>query len=90
MAREISRSKRDGRPLALAIIGYFVPRVFGVGYDTIGAILELPVEKRNVAPRPGDIRNSWADLSKSERLLGYRPRIGLEEGLRRTIAHLRG
>jgi len=58
--------------------------------DTIGAILELPVEKRNVAPRPGDIRNSWADLSKSERLLGYQPRIGLEEGLRRTIAYLRG
>ena len=25
--------------LALGIIGYFVPRVFGVGYDTIGAIL---------------------------------------------------
>jgi len=58
--------------------------------DTIGAILERPVEKRNVARRPGDIRNSWADLTKSERLLGYRPGIGLEEGLRRTIAYLRG
>jgi len=27
------------RALGLGIIGYFVPRVFGVGYDTIGAIL---------------------------------------------------
>ena len=26
--------------LALGIIGFFVPRVFGVGYDTIGAILD--------------------------------------------------
>ena len=25
--------------LALGVIGFFVPRVFGVGYDTIGAIL---------------------------------------------------
>jgi UDP-N-acetylglucosamine/UDP-N-acetyl-alpha-D-glucosaminouronate 4-epimerase len=58
--------------------------------DTIGAILDRPVRKRNVAPRPGDIRNSWADLSKSERDLGYQPHIGLEEGLRRTIAYLRG
>src|SRR3954454_20486936 len=37
--------------------------------ETIGSILGLPVEKRNVDPRPGDIRNSWADLSKSERIL---------------------
>jgi nucleoside-diphosphate-sugar epimerase len=58
--------------------------------DTIGAILGLPVEKRNVDPRPGDIRNSWADLTKSGRVLGYKPEVGLEEGLRRTIEHLRG
>jgi len=56
--------------------------------DTIGAILGKPVEKRNVAPRPGDIRNSWADLEKSQRILGYRPHVGLEEGLRRTIEFL--
>jgi len=56
--------------------------------DTIGAILGKPVEKRNVAPRPGDIRNSWADLEKSQRILGYRPHVALEEGLRRTIEFL--
>jgi len=58
--------------------------------DTIGAILGLPVEKHHVDPRAGDLRNSWADLSKSERILGYVPQIGLEEGLRRTIESLRG
>ena len=29
--------------LGLGIIGFFVPRVFGVGYDTIGDILERRV-----------------------------------------------
>jgi nucleoside-diphosphate-sugar epimerase len=58
--------------------------------DTIGEILGKPVEKRYLPPRAADIRNSWADLTKSERLLGYRPEVAFEEGLRRTIDFLRG
>ena len=34
--------------------------------------------------RKGDIRNSMADISKAERLLGYQPTVRFEEGLRRT------
>jgi nucleoside-diphosphate-sugar epimerase len=52
--------------------------------DTIGRILGKPVERRHAAPRPGDIRASWADTSEARQLLGYEPRIGLEEGLRLT------
>jgi UDP-glucose 4-epimerase len=58
--------------------------------DTIGEILGKPVEKRYLPARAADIRNSWADLSKSERLLGYRPSVALEDGLRHTIDFLRG
>jgi nucleoside-diphosphate-sugar epimerase len=58
--------------------------------DTIGDILGKPVEKEYLPPRAGDIRDSWADLGKAERILGYRPAIGLEEGLRRTVEFLRG
>jgi len=56
--------------------------------DTIGEILDKPVERRHLPSRAGDIRNSWADLSKSERVLGYAPEIALEDGLRRTIEFL--
>jgi nucleoside-diphosphate-sugar epimerase len=58
--------------------------------DTIGEILGKRVEKRHLPPRAADIRDSWADLGKSERLLGYRPQIDFEDGLRRTIDFLRG
>jgi nucleoside-diphosphate-sugar epimerase len=58
--------------------------------DTIGSILGKPVEKEHLPSRAGDIRDSWADLSKAERILGYRPTVGLEEGLRRTVEFLRG
>jgi len=56
--------------------------------DTIGAILGKPVERRMLPSRPGDIRNSWADLTKAKAVLGYEPHIALEDGLRRTIDFL--
>jgi nucleoside-diphosphate-sugar epimerase len=56
--------------------------------DIIGGILGKPVEKRYLPARAADIRDSWADLGKAERLLGYRPQIALEDGLRRTIDFL--
>jgi nucleoside-diphosphate-sugar epimerase len=56
--------------------------------DTLGELLDRPVEKRFLAPRPGDIRASWADIGAARELLGYEPRIGFEEGLRLTADFL--
>jgi len=36
-------------------------------------------------PRPGDIRRHYADISKAKALLGFNPKINLEEALKRTI-----
>jgi len=41
------------------------------------------------APRDGDIRDSEADIAKAERLLGYRPRVMFEDGLKRTVDWVR-
>ena len=45
---------------------------------------------KNVAPkyvdsRPGDIKHSWADISRAEKLIGYRPLVRFDEGLQRAI-----
>jgi UDP-glucose 4-epimerase len=56
--------------------------------DTIGAILERPVERVFAPSRAGDIRDSWADVTAAREVLGWEPTVGLEEGLRRTIAAL--
>ena len=42
-------------------------------------------ERRELPRRPGDLRDSWADLSKSQRVLGYEPSVDLETGFRRTV-----
>jgi UDP-glucose 4-epimerase len=56
--------------------------------DAIGRTLDRRVAKRFEPPRPGDVRDSWADVSAAERMLGYRASVGLEEGLRRTAEFL--
>jgi nucleoside-diphosphate-sugar epimerase len=40
-------------------------------------------------PRAGDVPHSAADLSCSEKELGYRPRMGLSDGLAKSLAHYR-
>ncbi len=40
-------------------------------------------------PRPGDVRDSLADLTRIRQGLGYRGEVDLEEGLSRTVAWLR-
>ncbi len=40
--------------------------------------------------RAGDVRDSQADIGKAERLLGYRPLVPFDEGLRRTVDWAKG
>lgn len=42
------------------------------------------IEAEYQAPRNGDIRDSQADISLSQEILGYKPRVLFEEGLERT------
>jgi nucleoside-diphosphate-sugar epimerase len=49
----------------------------------------------NLAPeyqpaRVSDVRHSWADVSLAEKIIGYRPIVQFEEGLRRSIDWYRG
>ena len=54
----------------------------------IARILDKPLDRVYAPPRPGDIRDSWADISAAREVLGYEPRVSLEEGLRRAAEAL--
>jgi UDP-glucose 4-epimerase len=58
--------------------------------DTIGRLLDLPVERRFEPARPGDVERSWADVSAARDVLGFEATVPFEEGLRKTIEHLVG
>ena len=53
--------------------------------ETLKKIFGSDAEPIYKEARPGDVRDSQADISKAERLLGYKPTVGLEEGLRKTV-----
>jgi len=48
---------------------------------------EARIDRRPVPP--GDVERTFADISRARELLGYAPRVGLEEGLRRFVAWYR-
>jgi UDP-glucose 4-epimerase len=81
-------SEADGASGRIFNVAAGSPASVNAVADAIGRILGKPVERRHEPPRPGDIRDSWADVSEAARALGYHPSIDLEEGLRRTIESL--
>lgn len=52
----------------------------------LNELLGTDLEPVHTDPRPGDVRHSLADITRVRELLGYRPTVGFEEGLRRTVA----
>ncbi|MEW6059679.1 MAG: NAD-dependent epimerase/dehydratase family protein [Actinomycetota bacterium] len=64
---------------------------------SVNRLLEMIAAELGVEPRPaheprrqGDIRRSEADVSLARSLIGYEPRVGIEEGVRRTVQWFRG
>jgi nucleoside-diphosphate-sugar epimerase len=55
----------------------------------INRILKKKVESRYSDPRPGDVKHSFADITRIRQQLGYEPDILFEDGLRRTIEFYR-
>ena len=50
----------------------------------------VDVEVREAAPRLGDVMRNYSDTSKAARMLGWRPEVDLDEGLRRTVEWFTG
>lgn len=53
--------------------------------DILNDVLGTDLHPVFRAPREGDVRHSRAAIEKAERLLGYRPLVGLREGLVESV-----
>ena len=75
-------------------------RVFNISFGekrSVNSVLEniynLLSKKFNAGyfrERLGDIKNSDADISRARKVLGYKPLVNFEEGLKRTIEYYKG
>jgi UDP-glucuronate 4-epimerase len=51
--------------------------------------LDLKAEIDRQPPQPGDVPQTFADISKARRLLGYNPQTQIEEGIKKFVAWFR-
>lgn len=56
----------------------------------VGELLDKPAEADYTDPRPGDIRDSLADISAARDVLGYNPEVSFEDGMAMTVAAFSG
>jgi UDP-glucose 4-epimerase len=54
-------------------------------FRTMRELVGASAEPSYAGARPGDVKDSQADIAKAHRLLGYQPTVSFEEGLRRTV-----
>ena len=68
-----------------------INRMYEIIRESLGVFNRetLKVEPLYGPERAGDIRHSLASIEKAGRLLGYRPQIGIEEGLPATVRWFR-
>jgi len=56
-------------------------------YELVRDLLNKSVQPTYVPRRPGEIDRICLDISKAERLLGWKPQVPLSEGAHRTVAY---
>jgi nucleoside-diphosphate-sugar epimerase len=59
-------------------------------WRAIREALGSDVEAVHGPPRPGDVKDSLADLTHLRERTGFEVRVGLEEGIRKTVEWIRG
>lgn len=81
-----------GTILALKPLGYEVINLGGHEVITINGLIELLEEligKKAVVqygpPNQADMLSNWADVSKAGKILGWKPRVGLNEGVNKIV-----
>jgi nucleoside-diphosphate-sugar epimerase len=81
-----------GTFLALKPVGYEVINLGGHEVITINQLIEL-LERtigqkacvEHGPPNTADMSSNWADVSKANRLLGWEPKVSLQEGVQRMV-----
>lgn len=82
-----------GTVAGLKIKGHDIVNLGGdrpVRLDTLIGLIEKEIGRAAKIDRrpmhPADVHATWADITKARALLGWQPRVPLEEGVRRTVA----
>ncbi len=79
------------RDVGFEVINLGSNRPFKLSH-VIELLEKLTGKKATINYRPfhrADMKATWADIEKAKRILGWEPRVGLEEGLEKTVSWFR-
>ena len=83
----------EGTILATKEVGYEIINLGGgknpISLKTVIETIEKYLNKKAVIDyRPfhkADLKETWADITKAEKLLGWKPKVSFEEGIKKTV-----
>jgi dTDP-glucose 4,6-dehydratase len=55
----------------------------------VGKPIKIESEDKRLRPSGSEVERLWADSALAQKVLGWQPKVGLEEGLERTIAWIK-
>lgn len=85
-ANLLALEKGDGKGYN---IGTGKPTTVKQLFGAIAKAMGLKVRPVYGPPRPGDVQANYLSCALAKRELGWAPKVGLDEGLRRTVAYFR-
>ncbi|MFH1478618.1 MAG: SDR family oxidoreductase [Candidatus Omnitrophota bacterium] len=53
----------------------------------LNKLMGKDIKPKFTPTRPGDVKDTLADITKAKKLIGFDPKVGFEEGLKRTIEY---
>ena len=67
-------------------------KAIGLSYfiSLIEKLVGKKAEIRQIERPPGDVDITYADISKAERLLGWKPKVPIEEGMKEFVRWYNG
>lgn len=88
-ALEYEPPRGAGAPFDIFNLGNSHPVTLAELVRLLEQVTGYKARKQQMPLQPGDVLITWADISKSSRVLGYRPATPLEEGLKKFVAWYR-
>jgi UDP-glucuronate 4-epimerase len=79
----------NGAPFEIFNLGNSHPVKLNELLESLEKVTGKKAIRERKDEQPGDVPLTWADISKAGKLLGYRPKTALEDGLRKFIAWYR-